>query len=109
MSLDIAQLAKDMSAAFVGSLKGSVPDIESYADGEAQKFAHSLAMIEQLLLNGTIDQDEAALHLQIQKNASRTVFLTINGLGILAVEAAINAALAVVQSTVNTALGFALI
>jgi hypothetical protein len=37
------------------------------------------------------------------------VLLAIQGLGLLSVEAAINAALNVVKNTVNTAVGFALI
>jgi hypothetical protein len=39
----------------------------------------------------------------------RIVLLTIEGLGILAVEAAINAAIDVVRSSVNTALGWAIL
>jgi hypothetical protein len=37
------------------------------------------------------------------------VLLTLEGLGLLAVEAAINAALKVVSDTVNSAIGFALL
>jgi hypothetical protein len=37
------------------------------------------------------------------------VLLTVEGLGLLAVEQAINAALRVVKDTVNTALGFVLV
>ena len=66
-------------------------------------------MVEKLKLLGQIDEEEAELQFNIQKNASRTVLLTIEGLGILAVEQAINAALDVVSDTVNTALGFNLI
>ena len=47
--------------------------------------------------------------MEIQKNASRTVLLTIEGLGLLAVEAAINAALNVVKDAVNTGIGFTLL
>jgi hypothetical protein len=109
MSLNVTQLAKDMAGAFVGSLKAAVPNIKDYAEGEAKKMAQSLAMIEKLVVAGTIDEEEAKLHLEIQKNASRTVLLTIEGLGALAVEAAINAALDVVKNTVNAALKFTLL
>jgi hypothetical protein len=47
--------------------------------------------------------------MEMQKNAARMVLLAIEGLGILAVEAAINAALAVVKEAVNGALDFALL
>ena len=109
MAIDVNAIAQAMGAAFLTSLKKDVPDIKVYAEEEAKKFAQSLVMIESLKAAGKIDEDEANLHLEIQKNATRTVFLTVKGLGILAVENAINAALNAVKGMVNTALGFALI
>ncbi|HKZ47063.1 MAG TPA: hypothetical protein VJ202_06760 [Thermodesulfobacteriota bacterium] len=38
-----------------------------------------------------------------------SVFLTVEGLGIIAVEEAINAAMAVVRSTINTAIGWSIL
>ena len=52
---------------------------------------------------------QAELHLQIQKNAMRSVLLTVEGLGLLAAEQAINQALALVKDQVNAAVGFALL
>jgi len=109
MSLNVAQLAKDMAAALTGSLKEQVPGIKDYAEAEARKLGQTLQMIEKLALAGKIDEEEAKLHLEIQKNAMRTVLLTIEGLGVLAAEDAINSALKVVSKTVNTAIGFALL
>ncbi len=60
-----------------------------------------------LHLSGQITEEQARLHLDIQKNASRTVLLTVEGLGLLAAEQAINAR--VVRDSVNTALDFVLI
>lgn len=45
----------------------------------------------------------------MQKSASRSVLLTVKGLSLLAAEEAINAALAVVRTVVNTAVKFTLI
>jgi hypothetical protein len=109
MALNVSQLAQGIGDAFIGSLKQSVPGIKDFAQSESQKLAQTLVMIETLKLTGKIDETEARLHLEIQKNATRTVFLTLKGLGILAAEQAINAALNVVRSTVNTAVGFALV
>lgn len=109
MSLDLNAIAKAMGTAFLGSLKKDVPGIKTYAEEEAKKFAQSLAMIEALKIAGKIDKAEAKLHLEIQKNATRTVFLTVKGLGIITVENAINAALNAVKGMVNTALGFVLL
>ena len=57
-------------------------------------------------MKGKITEEQARLYIDIQKNSMRIVLLTIEGLGILAVEAAINAAIDVIRSTVNTALGW---
>jgi len=61
--------------------------------------------IAQLKAEGKITEQEAAYLMDLQRNASRTVLLTIEGLGILTVEATINAALTVVRDTINNALG----
>ena len=109
MSLNVSQLGRDILAAFKGSLINKWPDIQEYGKAEAEKLARTLVMIETLKISGRINEEQAALHLQIQKNATRTVLLTLEGLGILAVEAAINEALKVIKDTVNTAVGFVLI
>lgn len=109
MSLDASQLGKDIATSFKGVLAAKWPDIKEYGEAEAKKLAETLAMIEALKSSGKINEEQARLHLEIQKNSARTVLLTLEGLGILAAEAAINAALNVVKNTVNTATGFALI
>jgi hypothetical protein len=62
-----------------------------------------------LKATGKINDEQAKLHIEIQKNATRTVLLTVEGLGIVTVDAAINAALDAVKDSVNTAVGFVLI
>ncbi len=109
MGLNVSQLGKDILGAFKGALTEKWPDIKDYAEAEAKKMAQSLVMIEALKLSGKINNEQANLHVEIQKNATRIVLLTLEGLGVLAVEAAINAALGVVKDTVNSALGFALL
>lgn len=109
MSLDSGQLAASMVNAMQGVLSEKWPEMKDYAQAEARKLAESFVMVEKLKLLGQIDNEEAELHFNIQKNASRTVLLTIEGLGVLAAEAAINAALDVVKDAVNTALDFSLL
>lgn len=109
MSLNASQLGRDMLTAFKGVLSDKWPDIKEYGEAESKKLAQTLVMIEALKLAGKINEEQAALHLGIQKNATRMVLLTLEGLGILMAEAAINAALNVVKDTVNTALGFVLL
>lgn len=109
MALDVAAVAAQMLQASKGVFAGKWPKVKAYAESEFKKLAETLAMIEKLRLTGQINEEEAALQLQIQKNATRSVLLTLKGLGLLAVEQAINAALSVVKKAVNTAVGFSLI
>ena len=109
MSLDVGDLASKVLETFKGKLTEKWPEVRDYAEAEAKKLAEALAMIEKLRLTGEITEEQARLHLDIQKNASRMVLLTIEGLGIIAVEQAINEAMAVMRDTVNTAMGFSLL
>ncbi|TMP29701.1 hypothetical protein [Pseudoalteromonas rubra] len=109
MSLDVGELASKMFEAFKGELSDKWPDVKDYAEAESKKLAENFVMIEKLKLTGEITEEQAKLHHEIQRNASRSVLLTIEGLGLVAVEQAINAAMDVLKETVNGALGFALL
>ena len=107
--INVSELVKNMLKAAEGAFKEKWPDAKYYAESEFKKIGESIVFIQKEVLAGRMTEDRARLHMEIQKNAVRMVLLTIEGLGILAVEAAINAALAVLKETVNTALDFALL
>lgn len=109
MSINVSQLTAQMVGAAKGELTDQWPEIKQYAEAEARKIAETIKMIAKLHAQGSISKKAARLHLRIQKNAAVTVLLTVEGLGILAVENAINAAVRAVKEAVNTALGFALL
>ncbi len=109
MSLDVGELASKMHEAFKGELSNKWPDVKDYAEAESKKLAENFVMIEKLKLSGEITEEQAKLHHEIQRNATRSVLLTVEGLGLLAVEQAINAAMKVLKETVNGALDFALL
>lgn len=109
MGLNVGQLAKAMTEAAKGKLKEHWPEVKEFAKSEARKTSETLAMIERLTLTGDINIKQAKALLQMQKNSAMAVLLTVEGLGLLTVESAINAALGAVRDTVNTALGFVLL
>ena len=109
MAINANEIFTSMFSTAQGVLSEKWPEIKDYAESEFKKLAESIVTIEKLKITNQINEEQAKLHLQIQKNATRTVLLTIEGLGILAVEQAINAALAVVKDTINNAIGFVLI
>jgi len=109
MTLDVAALASSILGSFKASFNTQWPEVENYAIGESQKLAHSLLQITTLRLSNQISTGECSVLLEMQKNATRNVLLAIEGIGLVAVETAINGALAAVQSAVNGAIGFALL
>lgn len=109
MAIDISGLIPDMLGAAAGVLRDSWPEAEEFAETEFKKLGESLALIARLHAEGKITEERARLHLEFQKSSMKTVLLAIEGLGIIAVERAINAALGVLKDTVNTAFGFALL
>jgi hypothetical protein len=109
MALDVQSLATEMLGVAVPLLKKDAQDAESFAKVEFTKIAQTIASIGEQLAAAQINQQQAVLLLNMQKLASQNVLLTLQGLSLLAVEAAINAALGVVKTAVNTAIGFALL
>jgi len=85
------------------------PEVRDYAESELKKLGENLLLIEKLRAAGEMSEEEARLYLDMQKLAMRNVLISIEGIGIITAERAINAALGVVRDSVNKALGFALL
>jgi hypothetical protein len=108
-TLDITDILSKMLAAAEASFKGSWPKIKDLATSSTKTLAQNIVDIEDLKIRGAITNEQAKLKLEVQKNAFKILLLSEEGLGLLAVEAALNAVLGVIKDVVNTAVGFALI
>jgi hypothetical protein len=106
--IDLEQIVADMGKAALPFLKAGAKKAKDYGKAEADKIAQTAVLLATGIKKGTIDLDEARLVLDVQKNASRSILLTITGLGIVAVENAINAALTVLKQGIETATGIVL-
>jgi hypothetical protein len=84
-------------------------DAGVYAEGEFRKLAQTVTTIASLRARRRITRPQAELLLEMQHNAMRSVLLTVEGIGILAAEAAINAALGAARDTLNRAIGWRLL
>ena len=104
MALEVDELAQKMVEAIGGVLVDYWDETKPYAEEEAQKLAQSLQDIEKLFEDGTITAEKAIIQLDMQKKAAQAVFLTVEGLSIIAAENAINAGLGVVRDAVNAVL-----
>jgi hypothetical protein len=109
VSLDAGKLGRTMLTAAMDVFTKQTPELKAYAQGEFKKIGQAIVTIGKLAATGAISRQEAKLHLQMQTAASRTVFMTMEGLGLLEAEGAINAALDAVRTTVNAALPFKLL
>ena len=107
--IDANELLEKMLKAVKKSLEDKWPQVRELARSEFGKFAQNIEDIKSMKKKRKISQAQAALQLDIQKNSIKTVLLSEEGLGLLAVEAAINAALDAIRSTVNKAIGWALL
>lgn len=108
-AIKLPEVVPRMLQAAKGPLAKGGADARAYATSEFKKIGETLLFIEREVGSGRMTPERARLHLEMQKNAAKMVLLTLEGLGILAVEAAINGALSVVKDAVNTSLGIELI
>src|SRR3954470_990869 len=107
-NIDISAVAGQAAQKIVQALAGTGKEVAGYAQAEAKKLATSAAEIAALRATGQITDEEARLHLDIQKHASRAVLMAIQGISIIAAEQAINAALTVIGTALNKATGLSL-
>lgn len=109
MALDLNELKAAMVGAAKASLASDWPRARDFADAEFRKLALSLRDIAALAAQGKVNRTQARSLLAIHRNTTRMVLLTVKGLGRIAVDNAINAALGAAAKLVNSAAGFALL
>lgn len=109
MALDSKQVGKDMIGAASAVFNEKWPEIKDYAELEFKKLADSLKMVAEGVANATIKPKSAKALIAMHKNSAKTLLLALEGLGLLLVEAAINAAISVVKDAINTAAGVVLL
>jgi hypothetical protein len=108
-SLDPGELVRAMLAAARERLGDHWADVKDYAETAVRNLVQTMRMIERLDREGRVTRRQARLLLEIQKNTARTVLLTIEGLGVLTAEQALDAALGAVKDAVNRTIGWRLL
>jgi hypothetical protein len=103
--IDVGALGSEIGGKIFEILSQHGKKVASYAEQEGRKLAQSAAEIAALRASGKIDDKGLRRQLEIQKNASEAVLLTIKGVGKIAVEQAINAAMDIVRGAVGRATG----
>jgi hypothetical protein len=105
MALKVSDIFSDMLSAARESFADSWPKVRDYARPEMKKLAQSLVDITRLAAQGKVNKQQAKALLNIHANTAKMVMLTVEGLGLIAVENAINAAFKAAADAVNAAAG----
>lgn len=107
--IDFPDLIRRMINAAEKQLGAAWIDAKPYAEQEFKKLTFNIQFLAERKARGELTVEQARLYFEIYLSATRIVLLTIEGLALLAVENAINAALEIARQVVNTALGWRLL
>lgn len=84
-------------------------EVKPYAEQEFKAFTQNIQMINKLKEKGKITEAQAKLYFENQNLSIRIVLLSLEGISLVTIENAINAAINVVKDTVNTAIGWTIL
>lgn len=107
LNLNITQVVGDMLQAALPHLSKGKRKASAFASHEFEYYIYHIEHIKSMLDKGQIDEQEAQFLVNQYKMSMQAVLLTIDGLGLIAVQNAINAAVNVLNSAIRTALGTA--
>ena len=102
-------LGERMFESAKAALGGKFDLVEPFLESESEKLAITLRMIIEASARDQITKDQAEILLNQQRVAVSAVLTAAEGMAILAVQAAINAALKEARDFVNGKIGFALL
>ena len=102
----LSDILDEMSTAVQKVLKSKWKKVKPLAELQLKSIIHNLEQIAELKIQGKITEEQARLHLTIQKESIRTILLSFEGIGIVTAEEAINSALSAVKTIVNKAIGW---
>jgi F0F1-type ATP synthase membrane subunit b/b' len=107
--MNARQLATDMLKAAQTALKAHTDDAHPYLKMETKKLAETAQLIADDFAAGDITPKQAKILVKMQADASASVLTAIDTIGRIAAQDAINAALKILKTTVNSAVGIALL
>lgn len=106
-NLNIAQVVNDMLQAALPHLTKGGRQASEFASHEFQQYIIDIEHIQSMVEEKKVTGEEAQFLVDQYKLSMKAVLLTVEGLGVIAVQKAINAALDVLNKALSTALGAA--
>jgi transcription initiation factor IIE alpha subunit len=107
--INLPDILNEMSEVSKKILKSNWKKVRPMAELQLKSILHNLEQIAELKIKGKITEEQAKLHLKIQKESIRTILLSFEGIGIVAAEQVINESLAVIKNTANKYIGWKLL
>ena len=107
--IDFPGLINNMLSASKQVLKKEWKNVAPITELQVKNIIHNIEQIAELKLKGKINEQQAKIHLTIQKESFKTILLSFEGIGIITAEKTINAALSVARNTINKAIGWKLL
>ncbi len=106
-NLNITQVVNDMLQATLPHLAKGGQQASEFASHEFQQYIIDIEHIQSMVEEKKVTGEEAQFLVDQYKLSMKAVLLTVEGLGVIAVQKAINAALDVLNKALNAALGAA--
>jgi hypothetical protein len=106
-NLNITQVVNDMLQAALPHLLKGGQQASTFASHEFQQYIINIEHIQTMVEKRNITDQEAQFLVDQYKMGMKAVLLTVEGLGVIATQKAINAAIGILNSALNTALGAA--
>jgi hypothetical protein len=103
--LDIAQVVNDMLQAALPYLSKGGQKASTFASYEFQQYIANVEHVQTMVEEGKVTDQEAQFLVDQYKASVKAVLLTVDGLGAVAAQNAINAAIDSLNNALNTALG----
>ena len=104
-NLDVGKIVGDMVQASAGALAKGGSQATQYASHEYEQFVLDIEHVQTMAEQKTITDEVAQALVNQHKLSMQAVFLTVEGLGVIAAQNAINAALNVLNNALMAALG----
>lgn len=102
--IDFKAILADSIAAIKAEAGKTYSKLKPYAEHEVEQFAENAVFLAKLKLNGTIDDQEFKIRMDMQRTAFSSVLLAIKGIGAVTAQNIVNGVLGIVSKAIKTAL-----
>ena len=109
MAIDVSKLVEAMLGAATGAAKGHASDLKNYLQARAKLIAEGAAAIASDRLTGKISDDDVSFAFNEIRESEKSAAAAVSVTAKAAAQDAVNAALNVAASAINTAVGVAIL